>query len=224
MGQAIGQSLTFGVGVALSPFSIIAVVLMLVTARARVNGPVFVVGWFFGLAVVGAIVLLVAPDAADHAGRPKTWVSVLKLVLGALLVLVALKNWRGRPHEGDEVATPRWMGAIDRFTALKAFGAGAVVTAANPKNALLAVGAAAAIAQAGIPGGEQAVAYAVFAAVATISVAAPVVIFFAMGDRAAALLDELKRWMAAHNAVIMAVLCLVIGVKLIGDAISGFST
>lgn len=56
MGQAIGQSLTFGVGVALSPFSIIAVILMLVTARARVNGPVFVVGWLFGRAVVGAIV------------------------------------------------------------------------------------------------------------------------------------------------------------------------
>src|SRR5215813_3212799 len=79
--------------------------------------PIFVVGWLFGLAVVGAIVLLVAPDAADHAGRPKTWVSGLQLVLGALLVLIALKNWRGRPHEGDEAATPRWMGAIDRFTA-----------------------------------------------------------------------------------------------------------
>ena len=29
--------------------------------------------------------------------------------------------------------------------------------------------------------------------------------------------------MAQHNAAIMAVLCLVIGAKLIGDAISGFS-
>ena len=34
-------------------------------------------------------------------------------------------------------------------------------------------------------------------------------------------LDELKEWMGAHNAAIMAVLCLVIGVKLIGDGISG---
>ena len=35
------------------------------------------------------------------------------------------------------------------------------------------------------------------------------------------MLDELKSWMAAHNAAIMAVLCLVIGAKLIGDAITG---
>jgi maltodextrin utilization protein YvdJ len=33
----------------------------------------------------------------------------------------------------------------------------------------------------------------------------------------------MKDWLARNNAVIMAVLVLVIGVKLIGDAISGFS-
>ena len=39
MGQAIGQVLSFGVGVALSPVPIIAVVLMLATPKGRVNGP-----------------------------------------------------------------------------------------------------------------------------------------------------------------------------------------
>ena len=34
MGEAIGQVLSFGVGVALSPVPIIAVILMLVTPRA----------------------------------------------------------------------------------------------------------------------------------------------------------------------------------------------
>jgi hypothetical protein len=37
------------------------------------------------------------------------------------------------------------------------------------------------------------------------------------------LLDRLKTWMADNNAVIVAVLLLVIGVKLIGQAITGFS-
>jgi len=35
--------------VALSPVPIIAVVLMLGTPRARVNGPAFVLGWVLGL-------------------------------------------------------------------------------------------------------------------------------------------------------------------------------
>ena len=125
---------------------------------------------------------------------------------------------------GRAAPTPKWMGALDSFTAPKALGAGAVLAGANPKNLLLAIAAAAAIAQTGIPGGEQAVAYAIFALVGTIGVGAPVVIFFALGDRAGPILERLKAWMAAHNAVIMAVLCLIIGVKLIGDAIAGFSS
>jgi hypothetical protein len=59
--------------------------------------------------------------------------------------------------------------------------------------------------------------------IASIGVATPVAIFFTMGSRSRALLDRLKGWLTLNNSVIMASLLLVIGVKLIGDAISGFS-
>jgi Sap, sulfolipid-1-addressing protein len=79
VGEAIGQMLPSAVGVAISPFPIVAVVLMLVAARGRVNGPVFLVGWWVGIAVVGVIVLTVAkaPGATDE-GEPATWVSWLE--------------------------------------------------------------------------------------------------------------------------------------------------
>lgn len=224
MGEAIGQSFPLAIAVALSPIPIIASILILVSPRARSNGSAYVVGCLVGLAIVGTIVLVLAgPSDASDNGEPATWVNVLKLVLGALLLLVALKEWRGRPRDGELAETPKWMDAIDDFTVVKAFGTGVLLSGANPKNLLLAVGAAAAIAQTGIPGGEQAIAYAVFAVIGTIGVAAPVVIYFALGDRSGPILDRLKNWMAQHNAVIMAVLCLVIGAKLIGDAITGFS-
>lgn len=224
MGDAIGQTLSLAVVAALSPFPIIAVILMLVSDRAKVNGPAYVVGWLAGLALVGTIVLLVAgPANASDEGEPATWVNVLKLVLGLLLGLLALKQWRGRPHEGDEAAAPKWMGAVDEFTPVKAAGAGAVLAGVNPKNLLLAVGAALTIAQTGIPGAEQAIAYAVFALVSTVGVAAPVVVFFALGERAGPVLGRMKVWLGRNNAVIMAVLCLVIGAKLVGDAISGLT-
>ena len=224
MGQAIGQVLSYAVGVAISPLPIIAVILMLVTPKARVNAPSFLAGWILGLAVVGTVVLVFAGSAdANDDGQPAAWIDWLKLVLGGSLMLVALKQWRGRPHGDEEPVTPKWMGAIEAFAPPKAFGAGALLAGANPKNLLLSAGAAAAIAQTGIAGGEQAVAYAVFAVIGTIGVATPVVIFFALGDRAGPVLDRLKTWMAHNNGVIMAVLCLVIGAKLIGDAIGGFS-
>jgi hypothetical protein len=224
MGQAIGQVLPLAVGVALSPVAIIAVVLMLVTPRARANGPAFILGWILGLGIVGAIVLAIAqPAGATSDGQPATWVNVLKLVLGLLLLLLALNQWRWRAHGDDEPATPKWMRAIEGFGPGKALVAGAVLAGASPKNALLAIAAAASIASIGIEVGEEAVAYLVFALIGTVGVATPVVIYFALGERAGSLLDGLKRWMSRNNAVIMAVLLLVIGAKLVGEAISGFS-
>jgi hypothetical protein len=57
MSDTIGQILPSAVGVAISPFPIVAVVLMLVTAHGHVNGLAFVCGWVAGLALVGAILL-----------------------------------------------------------------------------------------------------------------------------------------------------------------------
>ncbi len=222
MGAAVGQILPLAVGVALSPLPIIAVILMLVTARARVNGPAFIVGWLVGLAIVGAVVLAIAgPTGASSGGQPAVWVSILKLLLGIGSLLIALRQWRGRPRGEDDPPAPKWMGAVEAFTPLKATGAGALLSGLNPKNLLLAVSAAASIAATGVSGGQQVVAYAIFAIIGTIGVAIPVVIYFAMGDRAGPLLEKLKQWMAHNNAVIMAVLMLVIGAKLIGDGLAG---
>ena len=223
MGEAIGQMLPTAVGVAISPLPIVAVVLMLVTPRGKVNGIAFVLGWILGLTIVGAIVLAAASGAsASDDGEPATWVSVLKLVLGLLALLLGVKQYRGRPR-GDEVPPPpKWMQALDEFTPVKAAGTAVLLSGVNPKNLLLSVAGAAAIAQTGIDAGEQAIAYAVFVLVASIGVALPVVIAVALGERSRHLLDELKDWLAKNNGVIMAVLLVVIGSKLIGDAISGF--
>jgi threonine/homoserine/homoserine lactone efflux protein len=224
MGEAIGEMLPFAVGVAISPMPIVAVVLMLVTAKGRVNGPVFLSGWLGGIAAVGAILLLVASGGdASGNGKPAAWLDWVKLVLGILLLLVALRQWRARPSEDDEPAAPKWMAALDDFTPIKAAGAGTLLSAVNPKNLLLIVAGAAPIAQTGISAGEQAVALAVFVVIASVGVGTPVFLYFALGDRSRATLERLKTWMARNNTVIMAVLLLVIGVKLIGDALTGFS-
>ncbi len=221
MGQAIGQVISFGVGVALSPVPIIAVVLMLSTPKGRVNGPAFLAGWVIGLAVVGTIVLLISSGAsASSHGSPATWVSILKIVLGVLLLLLAAKQWRGRPRREDEPELPAWMKAIDTFTPVKSVGMGALLSGINPKNLLLTVGAAAAIAQTGSSTLDQAVALAVFIVLGTVGVGVPLGIYYAMGEKATRILGELHDWMARENATIMAVLCLIIGAKLIGDAIT----
>jgi threonine/homoserine/homoserine lactone efflux protein len=224
MGQAIGQELVFAVGVALSPIPIVGVVLMLGTPRARSNGPAFVAGWIVGLAMAGAIVLLLAGGAGATEGtQPAEWANVLKLVLGGVLLAFALKKWRGRARHGEVDELPSWMRSVDHFTAGRAAALGVALSAINPKNLVLIVAAATAIAQTGASAGEQAVALLVFVAIGTLGAGAPVVLYLTMGERSRDTLDGIRLWMARNNDTIMAVLCVVIGAKLIGDAIGGFS-
>src|SRR5215207_1282578 len=201
MGDAIGQTLPTAVGIAISPLPIVAVVLMLVTPRGRVNGPAFVLGWIVGLAIVGAVVLVAASGAdASDDGEPATRTSALELVLGLLALLVGVRQFRG--HRNGAAETPKWMRALDELSPAKAAGAGVLLSAVNPKNLLLAVAGAATIAGTGIDAGEQAIAYAVFAVIATVGVASPVVIAIALGDRSRHVLDALKTWLSENNAVI----------------------
>jgi threonine/homoserine/homoserine lactone efflux protein len=224
MGQAIGNTLPMAIGVAISPVPIIAVVLMLGTPRARANGPAFALGWLAGLTIVGTIVLVAANgNATSSSGGPATWVNVLKLVFGVLFLFLAAHSWRGRPKAGEEAVMPKWMAAIDGFGAAKSLGAGVLLSALNPKNLALTAAAAAAIAQTDIAGGQQAVVLAVFILIGSLTILVPVIIYFVMGAKAKTILDDLKGFMTAHNAAIMTVLLLVLGAKLIGDAIAGFS-
>jgi hypothetical protein len=225
MGNAIGNTLPLAIGVAISPVPIIAVVLMLGTPRARTNGPSFAGGWLAGLTVVGGAVLAAANGSAtSSSGGPATWVSVLKLVFGILFLFLAFHSWQGRPKPGEEAEMPKWMQAIDSFGPGKSVGAGVLLSGLNPKNLALTAAAAAAIAQTDISGGQQAGALAVFILIGSLTILAPVVIYFAMGDKAKAILDELKGFTAAHNAAIMTVLLLVLGAKMIGDALAGLQS
>jgi threonine/homoserine/homoserine lactone efflux protein len=224
MGQAIGEILPLAVGVAISPVPIIAIVLMLGTPRARSNGLAFALGWVAGLTIVGgALLALASGNSQENDGGPETWVSIVKLVLGVLFLLLAARTWRSRPKAGQEAAMPKWMQAIDTFTTGRSLVFGVLLSGVNPKNLALTIAAATTIAQTGISGGESAGAMIVFILIGSLSILTPVFIYFALGTRAAVILDELKDWMAGHNAAIMAVLLLVLGAKLIGDAVGGLS-
>ncbi len=86
------------------------------------------------------------------------------------------------------------------------------------------MGAAAAIAQTGVDAADQAVALAVFVVLGALGPGIPVGIYFLMRDRAPSILESLRGWMARENTTIMAVLCLIIGTKLIGDAVSALAS
>jgi hypothetical protein len=220
MGQGISAILTFAIGVAISPVPIMAVILMLFSQRAKVNGPMFLLGWALALAVVSFVVYFVA-DAGDAATSETASdaISWGKIVLGALFLLLAARNWRGRPEPGTDPEMPKWMAGIDSLAPAKAFGLGLLLAGLNPKNLLLTVAAAAGLAQLGLSKADVVVSLIVFVAVASLTIAVPVAYRLVGGSSAKAKLDEIKGWLAVHNAAVMTVLFLVFGVDLIAKGL-----
>jgi threonine/homoserine/homoserine lactone efflux protein len=215
VGEALGAVLPLAAGVALSPVPIIAVVLVLATPSGRTGGGAFLVGWVAGLGVVGTLVLVLT-RGAGAGGVAATGLAVAELVLGLALVGLAVLRWRRR-HAPSAAEQPAWMASLDRVTPVRAGGLGVVLAAVNPKNLLLTVVAAATISTVGAAPGDQAWALAAFVAIGTVGPAVPVLVHVAAGRRSTAWLSSLRRWMAAHDTVILCVLLTVIGLKLLGD-------
>lgn len=220
MWSAFGESLPSAVGIAISPIPIVLVILMLVSVRARANGPAFLVGWLVGVAAVSGVAFVLA-EAADAGADPDVsdGIDIAQLFVAALFFALAAKQWRGRPRPGEEPEQPKLFAAVDGMGAAKACALAFVACVANPKNLPLAASAGAGIAQAGATGGAAAGALLLFVLVASVSVAAPVVVYFALGDRAPAILAEWKSWLIANNATVMMVLFGVLGAKAFGTAL-----
>lgn len=219
MGPSISEVLPFAIGVAISPIPLVAVILMLFTPRAKVNGTAFLVGWVLGLGALATVVYLVV-DAAnastDSTASDST--STVKVVLGVVLVVAALRRWRTRPAPGTEPELPRWMASVDHFTPGRAGGLGVLLGAVNPKNLVLTLGAAAGLAQ--LPGESSADAAAgivAFVLIASSTTAACVAYRVFGGERSRARLDDARAWLLAHDDAVMTVLFLVFGVVLLAD-------
>lgn len=219
--KGISEILPSAVGVAISPVPMIAVMLMLFSQRARVNGPAFLVGWVVALVIVSGVAYGLA-DQADAAGDSATadtiaWGSV---VFGVLFLLLGVRTWRQRPAPGAQHDLPKWMAGIDVLTPGKALGLGLLLAGVSPKNLMLAAATGAGLATLGLSTGDAVGSLIVFVLIGSITIGAPVLYYLLGGAGAGARLRDLKNWLAMHNDAVMTVLFLVLGAKLLADGLS----
>ena len=223
MGETIGAILPLAVGIAVSPIPIVAAILMLLSPRARVTGPAFLGGWVLGITVaVVVFALLASVLPAGGTGGAGPVAGAVKIALGLLLLVLAVRQWRARPAAGAPPVLPKWMSAVDGMTPPTAFGLGVLLSAVNPKNLLMAAGAGLDIGSSGLGVGGAAVATLVFVVLAAATVAVPVVGYLAASARMSGPLESLRGWLVGNNATVMSVLLLVIGVTMVGKGVGDF--
>jgi hypothetical protein len=217
---ALGDLLPLAIVIAISPIPIIACILMLFSAKARVNGPAFLLGWVVGVAVVTVVVFVVSDTtgATDSDTGPSIG-DVVLLLLGLGAIALGIRQWRSRPKPGEEATMPAWMAAINDFAPGKALAFGFLLSALNPKNLGLAIAAGVVIDGAVAAGGSAPVMIVTFVILASLSIAVPVVYLLVGGETATRTLDGWRSWLAHNNTAVMAVLFIVIGAKLFGQGL-----
>jgi threonine/homoserine/homoserine lactone efflux protein len=222
MNYALGDLVPIALAVALSPFPIIAIVIVLSTPRARTNGPLFALGWVLGLVAVSTVVVLLLGSVSKNSGSDaSTTVSVLRIVLGAALLVLAAKQWAKRPRKGAEPQQPPWMATVERAGPSRTLVLGLALAGANPKNLALTLAASATISRAGLDAAGTVAALAVFVAVGSFTVLGAVLYYLLAGDRAAAPLAKVKQFMLRHNNVIMMVILIALGGTVLIEGIAG---
>ncbi|APE33155.1 hypothetical protein BOX37_03330 [Nocardia mangyaensis] len=217
MGSVIGDLLPLAVGVAISPIPIVAAILMILSKNAGGAAKGFAAGWVGGILVVTVVVTLLSGLLGSTESEPSVVVSWIKIVLGALLVLLAFEQWQSR----SDTSVPGWMQAIDTLTVVKAAGLGALLSAVNPKNLLLCVSAGLAIGAGGLTAGGDIVAIVVFTLLASTTVLAVVIGYAVAADRLGPTLDSARQWLQANNHAVMAIVLLVMGAVVIGKGVGG---
>jgi threonine/homoserine/homoserine lactone efflux protein len=202
---------------------IIAAILMLLSPGAKNTSLGFLAGWVAGITVaVVAFTLLSSALPKQGSGSPTPISGVIKLVLGGLLLFLSIMAWRGRPREGEPATLPTWMAAIDSMTPVKGFGLGFLLAAVNPKNLLMSISAGLIVGGAGMAPGQTVLVIAIFVLLAAATVLIPVVGYLLASARLAGPLERMREWLVDHNAAIMAVLLLVVGVSVMGKGIASF--
>jgi threonine/homoserine/homoserine lactone efflux protein len=218
---ASGKLLPLAVAIAISITTIITAVLMLLSPKAKGRTLGLLVGCVVGVGgAVALFALLARLLPTQDSGGPTLVAGVINMVVGVLLVVLALRQWRGRPARGDWADLPKWMAEVDSMTPSKALLLGLVLSAVVPKNLLLALSAGVIVSEADLSVGEVSVIIVAFTVIATSTVAVPVVAHLVAPAQMHGPLERLREWLLENNRTIMGLLLLLIGVVMIGNGIA----
>ncbi|MGE4371490.1 MAG: GAP family protein [Xanthobacter sp.] len=198
---------THGLGVAISPLVIIALVMILLSPRAKEKGIAFLLGWLFGLGALGGIIFMIG-GFSSMGHRPGIH-GALSLIFGLLLFALALRSWK---HRKATQKKSRWLTAADSFTPLQAGAAGLFFAAIYPKNLILTAAMASELAA--TENASHLGDYGLFIVIASLTIASPVLLYLVAGKAIQPRLDRSKDWLVLHSREILIVLLCFFGVKL----------
>ena len=206
--------------IALNPVVIILTILLVLSKRGRTNSILFSLGWFLTLLLMGWLVIFLAEAGHISASAERTTaMSVIKLLFGILFLILAANYWKKRSAKGQPAEAPAWMDSIDNFTGRKSLTTGIAIAGANPKNIGITIAAGLEVALAALPNPQPWIAMGIFVLMCSFAILAIILYSKIAGKSADKTLNSWRAWLGIHNATVLMVVLLILGVKWTVDAL-----
>jgi Sap, sulfolipid-1-addressing protein len=206
-----------GVLASLSPSTIVVFILLLATAKARVNAAAFLTGWGVSLVVVFAVTYAAGGARATQQGNGSTAVKAIEILLGAALAVVAARQWRHRdqPRTGSGV-TKKFSAHL---TKLNPWEAATVGVLEQPWTLTAAAAVVVVRHHSALP--IAVVAFLAFTLLSTATVGLIFLYYARRPGQAETHLSELRDRLVRAGPAVFAIVSLVVGVFLIIDGVIG---
>ncbi|MEV5966549.1 GAP family protein [Kribbella sp. NPDC051952] len=217
----VGAVLPQALGIALSPVPMVCIVLVLMSGNPIRAGLSFVVGWCGALAIATGIVVLLTDAVTDDGSESaRDGVDIVKLAVGVVFAVLAVRYWRKRPPPGEPPPRPAIVEKILTMSGLGLVLTGAGAALANIKNLPLIISSGSQIGGSGLTGGQEIGAAVVFVVVASLTVLVPLIAVAVVGaERSAAPLAALEQWLVGNLNTILVVLLTVLAAVMIGQGL-----
>lgn len=204
-----------GLAITLEPIPLTAFILVLASKGGVRKGAAFIFGWLVSLAAVVALTILAT---GNKPPKPNTGPSLaalaVKILIGVVLVIIAVRQWRrmGRPKKPKK--TPKWQTSIDNMSPWFAIALGPLV---QPWG-LVAAGVAV-IVGAKLSSWQSYIGLFLFCLIATITYLVMEIYAGFWPDQTQAFLARTRTWIDTHTDQVIIVVSLILGFYLIGKSI-----
>lgn len=220
MGSALSDVLPLGLGVAVSPFPLIALLLMLLSDRELINAWAFLCGWAATVTVIAGLTALTGITIPGGDDTP-AWIPVGEIVIGIALLITALVVMRRRARGVGAGGHARWLAVIDDITPPRAAALAMALVLLNAKDLALTIDAGTKVSEADLAVVQSALVVLAFAATASVSVLIPVLVATFAGERAEPVLRRWHDLLDRHGQVALALVCGAGGVVLVLAGLTG---
>jgi hypothetical protein len=209
-----------GLAITLEPIPLTAFILILASKRGVRKGAAFVSGWLVSLGIVVAVTVLATGNSPPKPNTaPSLGALAVKIALGVVLLLIALRHYRRMGQPKKPKKPPKWQAGVDSMSPWYAM---ALAPLTQPWG-LIAAGAATVV-QAKLSAWEDYLALVYFCVLASASYLLMEIYAALRPEATQDFLARLRQWIDTHTDQLIVWVSLVAGLWLIGKSVYSIVT